>query len=65
MTQLTSATKLPKREGIKCLPFNMVDGAHQVLQLKRHLTNTETLLTVERTAKVDHGLTRFITSKVN
>ena len=62
--QLTSATKPQKREDLKCLLFNTVGGVHQVLQLRRHLTNTENPVAVETTMKVDHGLTKSITSKV-
>ena len=58
LTQLTNATKQPKSEDTKCLPFKMADGARQVQQQKIHSTDMYNHPIVKLTAKEDIMLIR-------
>ena len=64
LKQSINATESQKREDLKYFLFKMVDSARLVPQLRRHLTNMDYLVLVNRMVKADPRLIKSISSKV-
>ena len=64
-TPLQSVPRLQWEEATACLQFNMVAGVQPVLQQGRRSTSMERLQLVDPMAKADHGLIKFMLSKVS
>ena len=64
-TPLQSVPPLQGEQATACLQFKMVAGVRAVLQRRRRLTSMESLQLVKMTAKADHGVIKFMLSKVS
>ena len=62
---LQSVPPLRGEQATACLQFKMVAGVQPVLQQGRRLTSMESLQLVDPMAKADHGLIKFMSSKVS
>lgn len=62
---LINATEPREREVLKYSLFKTVDSAFPVQPLKRRSTNMEYLLPVSLMVKAQHGIIKFISSKVS
>ena len=64
-TPLQSVPPLQGEQATACLQFKMVAGVRAVLKRRRRLTSMESLQLVKMTAKADHGVIKFMLSKVS
>ena len=62
---LQSVPPLQGEQATACLQFKMVAGVQPVPQQGRRLTSMESLQLVDPMAKADHGLIKFMLSKVS